>query len=114
MGTTLCERLSLPGSVPPLLGHVFERWDGKGIVLHERGEAIPLPIRIAQVADDADNQRRRGGVEHAAAVIGPRRAGGALDPAVAGCLVDCAEQVWPPTTARPHGTRRSTPSRGRI
>jgi HD-GYP domain-containing protein (c-di-GMP phosphodiesterase class II) len=92
VGTMLCERLGLPGSVPPLLGHVFERWDGKGVVLHERGDAIPLPIRIAQVADDADTQRRLGGVEHAARVIG-RRAGGAFDPAVAECLVDCAEEV---------------------
>jgi HD-GYP domain-containing protein (c-di-GMP phosphodiesterase class II) len=92
VGTMLCERLGLPAGVPPLLAHVFERWDGKGDVLRERGEQIPLPIRIATVADDADAQRRLGGVEHAVAVI-ERRSGRAFDPAVARCLAECAEQV---------------------
>jgi HD-GYP domain-containing protein (c-di-GMP phosphodiesterase class II) len=92
VGTMLGQRLSVPDSVPPLLGHIFERWDGKGKVLHERGEEIPLPIRIAVVADDADIQRRLGGVEHAAAVIG-ERAGAAFDPAIAGCLVEHASDV---------------------
>jgi HD-GYP domain-containing protein (c-di-GMP phosphodiesterase class II) len=92
VGTMLCERLSLPASVPPLLGHVFERWDGKGAVLNERGDEIPVPVRIAQVADDGDAQRRRGGVEHAIAVI-TERSGHAFDPAVARCFAECAEQV---------------------
>jgi HD-GYP domain-containing protein (c-di-GMP phosphodiesterase class II) len=92
VGTMLCERLGLPVDVPPLLEHVFERWDGKGAVLHERGDEIPMPIRIAQVADDADAQRRLGGVQHAIAVV-EQRSCRAFDPAVARCLVDCAEQV---------------------
>jgi HD-GYP domain-containing protein (c-di-GMP phosphodiesterase class II) len=92
VGAMLCERLSLPATVPPLLRHVFERWDGKGEVLHERGDEIPLPIRIAQVADDADAQRRLGGVERAVAVV-KERAGAAFDPAVANCLAQRAEHV---------------------
>jgi HD-GYP domain-containing protein (c-di-GMP phosphodiesterase class II) len=92
VGTMLCERLSLPASVPPLLGHVFERWDGKGAVRHEHGDEIPMPIRIAQVADDAAAQRCLGGVDHAIAVI-EKRSGHAFDPAVVRCLVDCAEHV---------------------
>jgi HD-GYP domain-containing protein (c-di-GMP phosphodiesterase class II) len=92
VGTMLGDRVGVPESVPPLLGHVFERWDGKGIVLHERGEEIPLPVRVVMVADDADIQRQLGGVDHAAAVIRDR-AGGAFDPTVAGCLVECASDV---------------------
>jgi HD-GYP domain-containing protein (c-di-GMP phosphodiesterase class II) len=92
VGAMLCERLTIPAGVPPLLAHVFERWDGKGDVLHERGEAIPLPIRIAHVAHDADVQQRLGGVAHAARVIAGR-AGGAFDPAVATCLVDEAADL---------------------
>jgi HD-GYP domain-containing protein (c-di-GMP phosphodiesterase class II) len=92
VGTMLGERLGVPASVPPLLGHVFERWDGKGIVLRERGKEIPMAVRIVVVADDADTQRSLGGVGHAVSVIRDR-AGAAFDPTVAGCLVDCASDV---------------------
>jgi response regulator RpfG family c-di-GMP phosphodiesterase len=49
----LMDRLALPPKVAPLFRHTNDRWDGKGPPGRPRGEAIPLAIRIAQVARDA-------------------------------------------------------------
>jgi HD-GYP domain-containing protein (c-di-GMP phosphodiesterase class II) len=88
----LTARLGLPAAVAGLFAHLQERWDGKGMPGRTRGEQIPLSLRIAHVARDADAQRERGGVTHAAAVV-RARAGGAFDPAVAACLADHAEAI---------------------
>ncbi len=83
----LTERLGLPTSIKPLFAYFAERWDGKGQPNGVRGEDIPLAVRILHVARDAAFQRMLGGDEHAIEVI-RARAGGAFDPAVAGCLAD--------------------------
>jgi HD domain len=57
----LMNRLALPPKVAPLFRHTDDRWDGKGPPGRPRGEAIPLAIRIAQVARDAAFQRMLGG-----------------------------------------------------
>jgi hypothetical protein len=57
-----------------------------------RGDEIPLAVRIAHVARDADLQRMLGGVDFAAGVIRDR-AGAAFDPRVAGLLVDGAAEI---------------------
>ena len=49
-------------------------------------------MRIVHVAVDATFQRWLGGVERAARLAG-ERAGGGLDPKVAACLADDAEEI---------------------
>jgi HD-GYP domain-containing protein (c-di-GMP phosphodiesterase class II) len=88
----LTDRLGLPASVGALFVHLMERWDGKGSPGHVEGEGIPLPLRIAHVARDADAQRDLGGAEHAAGVVGAR-AGAAFDPAIATLLADEAAEI---------------------
>ncbi len=83
----ISERLGVPPAVRGLFVHLTERWDGKGRPAGLRGDEVPLPLRIIQVARDATLQHAIGGAEFAAGVI-RARAGGAFDPAVAAVLVD--------------------------
>jgi hypothetical protein len=78
----LMDRLALPPGVAALFAYTNDRWDGKRPPGRPRGEAIPLPMRIAQVARHAAFQRMFGGDEFAARVI-RSRAGAAFDPAIA-------------------------------
>jgi HD-GYP domain-containing protein (c-di-GMP phosphodiesterase class II) len=88
----LTDRLGLPTAIGALFAHVDERWDGKGEPGRARGDAIPLPVRIVQVARDAALQRMLGGPAFAASVV-RERAGRAFDPAIAGRLVDEAGEI---------------------
>jgi HD-GYP domain-containing protein (c-di-GMP phosphodiesterase class II)/DNA-binding CsgD family transcriptional regulator len=56
----LARRLGLRRPVITALAHAYERWDGKGYPAGLRGEAIPLPVRIAIVACDSDLFTRLG------------------------------------------------------
>ena len=104
----LTDRLGLPAGVRGLFADLTERWDGKGEPGRCRGEEIPLPIRIMQVARDATFQCVLGGPDHAARVV-RERAGHAFDPAIAGVLADLAGDIladdsnssaWAETLAR--------------
>jgi HD-GYP domain-containing protein (c-di-GMP phosphodiesterase class II) len=88
----LAEQLGAPPSVPGLLAHLTERWDGKGPLRRAKGEQIPLPMRIVHVATDAAFQRLVGGVEHAVRLV-RQRAGHAFDPEVAACVVEGAGEI---------------------
>jgi HD domain len=88
----LSDRVGAPPSVPALLTHLIERWDGKGPLRRAKGEEIPLPMRIVHVATDAAFQRLLGGSEHAARMV-RERAGHAFDPDVAACLVEEATEI---------------------
>ena len=52
-------RMGLAEPVQQALRH--ERWDGKGMPGDLRREQIPLPVRIMQVAQDADMVWQQGG-----------------------------------------------------
>ena len=78
----LALRLGLGTEIQAALGDVFERWDGKGWPAGRRGEQVPLPVRLMQVAEDADLQHGLGGPERAVSVV-RKRSGAAFDPAVA-------------------------------
>jgi HD-GYP domain-containing protein (c-di-GMP phosphodiesterase class II) len=104
----LTDRLGLPASIGGLFEHLQERWDGKGAPGRAEGERVPLPLRVAHVARDADVQRELGGAERAARVV-RERGGRAFDPAIAQLFADEAEailaldggaQVWEETLAR--------------
>jgi HD-GYP domain-containing protein (c-di-GMP phosphodiesterase class II) len=88
----LAERVGAPPSLPALLAHLTERWDGNGPLRRAAGDEIPLPMRIVHVATDAALQRLLGGSEHAARLV-QERAGHAFDPVVAGCLVEEAHEI---------------------
>src|SRR5919109_751092 len=83
----LADQTGAPASVSGLLGHLTERWDGRGPLRRATGEQIPLPMRIVHVAADAALQRHLGGTEHAVRLV-RERAGHAFDPEVAACLAD--------------------------
>jgi HD-GYP domain-containing protein (c-di-GMP phosphodiesterase class II) len=86
-------RLGLGTEIQAALGHVFERWDGNGLPAGRRGEQVPLPVRLMQVAEDADLQHGLGGLERAVAVV-RKRAGAAFDPAVADAFCRAAPELW--------------------
>lgn len=88
----MARRLGLPPEVNNLFVHLTERWDGKGVLKRARGEEIPLPVRIVQVARDAAYQRAVGGDDRAVEVI-RRRAGHAFDPHIAGRFVEKAPEI---------------------
>jgi len=88
----LAERVGAPSSVPELLAHLTERWDGKGPLRRAKGEQIPLPMRIVHVASDAALQRLLGGVNHAAHLM-HERAGKAFDPEIAACCAEHAQEL---------------------
>jgi HD-GYP domain-containing protein (c-di-GMP phosphodiesterase class II) len=88
----LVGRLGLPDPLPAMFDHLTDRWDGRGELRRAAGEEIPAALRIAHVARDAAVQRMLGGPERTVRVIGDR-AGGAFDPAVAGCLIDGADEI---------------------
>lgn len=78
VGASTARRLGLPVTVQDSLFHIFERWDGKGP--HGlKGDAIPLPTRIASLSALAVVLNRVGGARAAIEVIG-RRSGKGLDP----------------------------------
>ena len=77
----LAERLGLPATVQEAVSAAFERYDGRGLPSGLAGDAIPLPMRIAQLADTAEVHDRLGGVDAAVGMARERR-GGQFDPAV--------------------------------
>jgi HD-GYP domain-containing protein (c-di-GMP phosphodiesterase class II) len=60
---------------------VYERWDGSGFPFHLRAEAIPVTIRVSQVADLATALHDLGHEDPARVVR--ERAGSGFDPAIA-------------------------------
>jgi HD-GYP domain-containing protein (c-di-GMP phosphodiesterase class II) len=88
----LAARLGLSRSVPGLLAHLLERWDGHGPLGRAKGEQIPLPMRIVHLAVDAAFQRLLGGEERVVR-LARERAGHAFDPQVAACLAGDAERI---------------------
>jgi HD-GYP domain-containing protein (c-di-GMP phosphodiesterase class II) len=88
----LADRLGLSRSVPRLLAHLVERWDGHGPLGRAKGEEIPLAMRIVHLAVDAAFQRMLGGGERVVRLV-RERAGHAFDPQVAACLLDDAERI---------------------
>ena len=88
----LADQMGAPPSVPGLLAHLTERWDGQGPLRRAEGEHIPVPMRIVHIAMDAAFQRLLGGTEHALRLV-RERAGHAFDPEVAACLVEEGAEI---------------------
>ncbi|MFC8303348.1 HD domain-containing phosphohydrolase [Specibacter sp. NPDC057265] len=88
----LAHRVGLDQAMPEILRHTFERWDGKGLPAGRAGAEIPLPMRIAQLADTAEVFLRTGGVGAAAATIKARR-GTQFDPDLADLFCEHAQDL---------------------
>ncbi len=88
----LAERIGLGDHVRDALPFTFERWDGKGLPDGVRGDAIPLALRIAQVADISEVFHRLHGVPGAVDAAEGRR-GGQFDPGVVDALVAEPETI---------------------
>lgn len=75
----LARRLGLNRAVAEALAHGYERWDGRGHPAGLRGTEVPVAVRIAVVARDAELFARAG--ERLGERLG-KRAGRAYDPQV--------------------------------
>jgi HD-GYP domain-containing protein (c-di-GMP phosphodiesterase class II) len=94
----LADRIGLGPNVQAALGFAFERYDGGGLPTGVHGDAIPLQMRVAQLAEMAEVHHRTYGIEGAMAMVRARR-GGQFDPKVADTFLHHAEAILagPPT-----------------
>ncbi len=113
----LCDRMGLSPAIRHGLGHLYERYDGKGMPGTLRGDEIPLAVRVMQVAQDAEIAWQCGGAGQAGRLVSSR-AGGGLDPAVAATFLDAADElcegldaptVWPDMLDAEPGERPNVP-----
>ncbi len=88
--TLLAQQIGLGADVQAAVGHTFERFDGAGLPNGVSGESIPLPMRIAQLADMAEIHQRAYGTQGAVAMARSRR-GGQFDPELVDTFVDNAD-----------------------
>jgi len=86
-------RMGLSPQVQQALGHLYERWDGRGMPGDVRGEQIPLPVRVMHVAQDADMAWQHGGSPLAERVVSSR-AGSGLDPRPAGAFLGISAKAF--------------------
>ncbi|MEP9385330.1 HD domain-containing phosphohydrolase [Nocardioides cheoyonin] len=82
----LARHVGLSPDVEHALAYTFERYDGGGLPTGATGDAIPVEMRVAHVADYADVHHRLYGVDGAVAMARSKR-GGHFDPAVVDALV---------------------------
>jgi HD-GYP domain-containing protein (c-di-GMP phosphodiesterase class II) len=94
----LADRMGLDPSVQAALGFAFERYDGGGLPTGVHGDAIPIQMRVAALAEIAEVHHRTYGVEGAIAMVRARR-GGQFDPEVADAFLRDAQAILagPPT-----------------
>jgi HD-GYP domain-containing protein (c-di-GMP phosphodiesterase class II) len=74
------------------LGRAYEQWDGRGWPGELKGDQVPLPARIAQVAEFSEVAFRVGGVPSARELARKRR-GRQFDPALADLMAARAETI---------------------
>jgi hypothetical protein len=95
VGEMLAAHLGLGAVVQRELLLVTERWDGRSFLKQASGEAIPIGVRVVQLAECAAVYDAIGGPDAAAAVV-RERAGAALDPRLAELLARRAEALLAP------------------
>jgi response regulator RpfG family c-di-GMP phosphodiesterase len=78
----LAERLNLGPTIHACFAQIYERWDGKGLPRGLKREEIALPVRVMQLAQDAETFYWVGGVD-ATVAMARQRSGGAYDPRLA-------------------------------
>lgn len=88
----LAARMGLGADVQHALSFTFERFDGGGLPAGVRGEAIPIAIRVVQLADTVEVHQRTLGIQGAAAMVRARR-GGQFAPRIADVFLTDPEQI---------------------
>ena len=108
----LAERIGLSPDVRHALAFTFERYDGGGLPTGAAGDAIPLPIRVAQVADMLEVHQRAYGADGAMAMVRARR-GGQFDPQVVDVVLADPDAILagPPTGDAWAAALRQAPDR---
>jgi hypothetical protein len=86
-------RMGLPGQVQQALRHLYERWDGNGMPGELCGTQIPLPVRLMQVAQDADVTWQHGGTELVRSMLA-ERAGLGLDPEAVKAFLAAGDRLY--------------------
>lgn len=114
----IAEMLDLGPAIRQALSQCHEQWGGSG-PRGLKGEAIQMPMRLYQVARDADIFARTGGLDGAVSVV-RSRAGTQYDPTVAQCFITHAlrllhrlesEPTWDAVlAAEPKPVRRLSPA----
>jgi HD-GYP domain-containing protein (c-di-GMP phosphodiesterase class II) len=89
---SLGEQLGLSEDVLDALSSAYEQWDGKGWPGKLRGDQVPTPARIAQLAEFTEVAFRVGGVP-AARQLARKRGGKQFDPALANRVASDADEI---------------------
>jgi HD-GYP domain-containing protein (c-di-GMP phosphodiesterase class II) len=82
---TMGEQLGLTQGVVDALGSAYEFWDGKGWPGDVGGEDVPLPARVAQIAEYVEVANRLGGAD-AVRKLARERRGEQFDPQLCDAL----------------------------
>jgi HD-GYP domain-containing protein (c-di-GMP phosphodiesterase class II)/DNA-binding CsgD family transcriptional regulator len=75
-----------------MLFQTFERWDGRGWPRRLHGDAIELPMRLAQAGEEIEIGHRSGGVDAARSRM-RNRSGKTVDPGLAECFGRKAPEI---------------------
>lgn len=97
MGGTLAQRLGLPENAQLTIRHLWEQWDGKGVVYGLRGPQITHTSRLLRVAQVVEAAYRLGGESTATETVVPRR-GKDLDPDMVDAYLEASKRrdFWSP------------------
>ena len=89
----LAEQLNLSAGVSMSLAGAYEQWNGHGWPGVLQGDDVPLPARLAQLAEFTEVAHRVGGVD-AATELARARAGTQFDPNLAELMCSDAEPIF--------------------
>jgi HD-GYP domain-containing protein (c-di-GMP phosphodiesterase class II) len=90
--SALAHALGLPANVGLGLGHVFARWDGKGVPKGVGHDDIRISARLQSLCDGAEVHHRAGGAE-AAVAFARHHAGGLFDPELVAAFAASAASI---------------------
>ena len=88
----LADRLGVDDAVRDALAFTFERYDGGGLPAGVSGDALPIAIRVAQLAELVEVHDRAYGVGGAVAMARSRR-GGQFDPEIVDVFTGAADAI---------------------
>ena len=100
----LAEQLNLSEDVLASLAGAYEQWNGSGWPGELQGDDVPLPARLAQLAEFTEVAHRVGGVD-AAKELARERAGKQFDPALAALCAPTPSRSSPSSTESGPGRR---------
>jgi HD-GYP domain-containing protein (c-di-GMP phosphodiesterase class II) len=93
LARSLAEELGLPRAVVDAVGSAYEQWDGRGWPRGLAATDIPLPSRIAGLAEFLEVAHRLGGIGRALEVASSR-SGSQFDPQLVAALKKHADRVF--------------------